>query len=61
MLASSTKNGCEVHKMDIEASFLNGDLKETMYMTQLEEYVVNSQEHQVFKPIKSLYGLKEAP
>ena len=47
--------------MDVKTAFLNGDLKEKVFMSQLEGFVVKGQEHKVFKLIKSLYGLKQAP
>jgi hypothetical protein len=47
--------------MDVTTTFLNEDLKENVYMSQTEGFVVKSQEHKVCKLIKSLYGLKKAP
>ena len=47
--------------MDVKTSFLNGDLKENVFMSQPEGFVVKRQEHKVCKLIKSLYGLKQAP
>ena len=49
-----------VHQMDVKTSFLNGDLKEEIYMTQRESFVVLGQEDKVRKLRKSLYGLKQA-
>jgi len=47
--------------MDVKTTFLNGDLKENVYMSQPEGFVVKGQEHKVCKIIKSLYVLKQAP
>ena len=47
--------------MDITTVFLNGDLKETIYMKQPEGYVVKGKEKLVCKLKKSLYGLKQSP
>jgi hypothetical protein len=44
--------------MDVKATFLNGDLKENVFVSQPEGFVVKGQEHKVCKLIKSLYGLK---
>ena len=46
--------------MDVKTAFLNGDLKEDIYMEQPDGYEVMGQEHLVCKLRKSLYGLKEA-
>ena len=50
----NSSNGCEDY-------FLDGDLKENMFMSQPEGFVVKGQEHKVCKLIESLYGLKQAP
>jgi hypothetical protein len=47
--------------MDVKTTFLNGDLKENVYMSQLKGFVMKSQEHKVCKLLKSLYGLRQAP
>ena len=46
---------------DIKYSFLNGELKEEVYLTQLEGFVEQGQEHLVCKLKKTLYGIKQAP
>jgi hypothetical protein len=55
------KNGWKIHQMDVKATFLNGDLKENLFVSPPEGFVVKGQEHRVCKLIKSLYGLKQAP
>ena len=47
--------------MDVKTTFLNGDLKENVFMSQLEGFAVKGNEHKVCKLVKSLYGLKQAP
>jgi len=47
--------------MDVKTAFLNGDLKEDVYMTYLEGFTIKCQEHKVCKLVKSLYGLKQVP
>ncbi|GAA0164555.1 hypothetical protein LIER_20158 [Lithospermum erythrorhizon] len=47
--------------MDVKTTFLNGELDEEVYMEQPEGFIVHGQEHKVCKPIKSLYGIKQAP
>jgi uncharacterized beta-barrel protein YwiB (DUF1934 family) len=50
-----------IHQMDVKTSFLNGELKEEIYMTQPDRFIVKGQENKVCKLVKSLYGLKQAP
>eukprot|EP00253_Pinus_taeda_P012748 PITA_12748 len=46
--------------MDVKTTFLNGDLKENVFMSQLEGFAVKGHEHKVCKLVESLYGLKQA-
>lgn len=47
--------------MDVKTAFLNGNLKEEIYLEQPEGFVIPGQENKVCRLIKSLYGLKQAP
>ena len=47
--------------MDVKATFLHGELEETIYMVQPEGFTQHGQEHLVCKLKKSLYGLKQSP
>ncbi|KAL6323772.1 hypothetical protein AAG906_002240 [Vitis piasezkii] len=47
--------------MDVNTTFLNGDLEEEIYMNQPEGCVVPRKDKKVCKLVKSLYGLKQAP
>jgi hypothetical protein len=44
--------------MDVKITFLHGDLKEDIYMSQLENYIEKCKESLFCKFKKSLYGLK---
>ena len=46
---------------DVKTAFLNGDLKENVFMSQPKGFVVKAKEKKVCKRVKSLYGLKQAP
>eukprot|EP00253_Pinus_taeda_P020805 PITA_20805 len=61
LFALAAQNGWKVHQMDVKTAFLNGDLKENVFMSQLEGFAVRGHEHKVCKLVKSLYGLKQAP
>ncbi|KAD7116738.1 hypothetical protein E3N88_04006 [Mikania micrantha] len=50
-----------VHHLDVKTAFLNGDLQEDAYVTQLERFEKPGKEHLVYKLVKALYGLKQAP
>ena len=46
--------------MDVKTSFLNGDIDETIYMVQPENFVSGEAKKMVYKLKKSIYGLKQA-
>jgi hypothetical protein len=54
-------NGWKLHQMDVKSAFLNGDLKEDIFMTQPQGFEAKGQEHKVCKLVKDLYGLKQVP
>ena len=47
------------HQIGEKITFLNGDLKESHFMSQEKGFVVKGQEHKVCKLIKSLHGLNK--
>jgi hypothetical protein len=47
--------------MDVKSAFLNGELKEEVYVAQPAGFVIKGAEHKVLRPRKALYGLKQAP
>lgn len=61
LLALAAKNGREVYHLDVKSAFLYGDIQEEVYVTQPEGFVKKGQEHLVYKLIKALYGLRQAP
>ena len=61
VIALAAKYGLKLHQMDITTAFLNGDLKESIYMKQPEGYAFKGKEKLVCKLKKSLYGLKQSP
>eukprot|EP00253_Pinus_taeda_P009887 PITA_09887 len=55
-LAFSCSKGFKIYQMDVKSAFLNGELKEEVYMEQPE-----ARKDLVCKLKKALYGLKQAP
>ena len=49
----------ELHQMDVETTFLNGDSVEDVYMSQPTGFEEVGKEHMVCKLQKSIYGLKQ--
>ena len=47
--------------MDIKSVFLNGELKEEVYMAQSPGFFVDRSEHKVLRLRMALYGLCQAP
>nr|GFD03536.1 copia protein [Tanacetum cinerariifolium] len=50
-----------IYQMDVKTSFLNGELKEEVYVCQLEGFVDPDHLTHVYRLKKALYGLKQAP
>ena len=50
-----------MHQLDVKTAFLNGDLKEDVYVAQPDGYDVKGKEQMVYKLSKALYRLKQAP
>ena len=47
--------------MDVKSAFLNGDLKEEVYVHQPPGFVIPGKEGKVLRLHKALYGLRQAP
>nr|GEV45537.1 retrovirus-related Pol polyprotein from transposon TNT 1-94 [Tanacetum cinerariifolium] len=50
-----------VYQMDVKTSFLNGNLREEVYVSQPDEFVDPDNPNNMYKLKKALYGLKQAP
>ena len=59
MLAVTAHLDYEIWQMDVKVAFLNGELKEEVYMIQLEGFT-STDESKVCKLKRSIYGLKQA-
>ncbi|GKC83480.1 retrovirus-related pol polyprotein from transposon TNT 1-94, partial [Tanacetum coccineum] len=49
-----------VYQMDVKTTFLNGILREEVYVSQPDGFVDQDNPNHVYKPKKALYGLKQA-
>jgi hypothetical protein len=47
--------------MDVKSAFLNGELQEEVYVVQPPGFIVEGEEHKVYRLDKALYGLRQAP
>jgi len=61
VIAIAIQYNLKLHQMDITTAFLNGNLKEEVYMKQPEGFVIKSQEHLVCRLKRSIYWLKQSP
>ncbi|GJV15981.1 retrovirus-related pol polyprotein from transposon TNT 1-94 [Tanacetum coccineum] len=50
-----------VYQMDVKTTFLNGILREEVYVSQPDGFVDQDNPNHVYKLKKALYGLKQAP
>nr|GEV34066.1 hypothetical protein [Tanacetum cinerariifolium] len=60
-LAYTAHKNMVVYQMDVKTAFLNGNLREEVYVSQLEGFVDPDNPNHVYKLKKALCGLKQAP
>ena len=60
MLAIAAFYDYEIWQMDVKAAFLNGYLKEELYMMQRDGFVDSKGEKKLCKLQRSIYGLVQA-
>ena len=60
LLAISVYYDYEIWQMDVKTAFLNGNIKEEIYMKQPEGFISSGSEQKVCKLQRSIYGLKQA-
>ncbi|GJU52109.1 retrovirus-related pol polyprotein from transposon TNT 1-94 [Tanacetum coccineum] len=60
-IANATNKNMTIYHMDVKTAFLNGKLKEEVYVSQPEGFVDQDNPSHVYKIKKAIYGLKQAP
>ncbi|GJR26011.1 retrovirus-related pol polyprotein from transposon TNT 1-94 [Tanacetum coccineum] len=60
-VAHTTHKSFPIYQMDVKTAFLNGPLKEEVYVAQPEGFVDPDHPEKVYFLRKALYGLKQAP
>ena len=61
VIAIAAQHRWKVFQMDVKSAFLNGILKEEVYVEQPPGYEVAGEENKVYRLKRALYGLKQAP
>jgi len=61
LLSLVAHHGMMLYQMDVKIIFLNGLIKEEVYVEQPLEFESSIYLHHVFKLKKDLYGLKQTP
>nr|GEW50597.1 hypothetical protein [Tanacetum cinerariifolium] len=60
-LAFAAHMNMVVYQMDVKTAILNGNLREEVYVSQLDRFVDTDNPNHVYKLKKALYRLKQAP
>ena len=58
VIAIVAQHKWKVYQMDVKSAFLNGVLKEEVYVEQSPGYEILGEEHKVYRLKRALYGLK---
>nr|GFB27482.1 retrovirus-related Pol polyprotein from transposon TNT 1-94 [Tanacetum cinerariifolium] len=60
-IANVASKNMTIYQMDVKTSFLNGELKEGVYVSQPKGFVDPDHSIHVYHLKKALYSLKQAP
>nr|GEX82416.1 integrase, catalytic region, zinc finger, CCHC-type, peptidase aspartic, catalytic [Tanacetum cinerariifolium] len=59
-IANAASKNMTIYQMDVKTAFLNGELKEEVYVSQPEVFIDPDHSIHVYRLKKALYGLKQA-
>ncbi|GJR41385.1 retrovirus-related pol polyprotein from transposon TNT 1-94 [Tanacetum coccineum] len=59
-IANAATKNMTIYQMDVKMAFLNGELREVVYVSQQEGFVDPDKPNHVYRLKNSLYGLKQA-
>ncbi|GKC58125.1 retrovirus-related pol polyprotein from transposon TNT 1-94 [Tanacetum coccineum] len=60
-IANAATKNMKIYQMDVKTDFLNGKLREVVYVSQPEGFMDPEKPNHVYMLKKALYGLKQAP
>jgi hypothetical protein len=61
LFAYATHHGFKLYQIDVKCAFLNGPIKEEVYVEQPPDFGSEGYLNHIYKLHKALYGLKQAP
>jgi hypothetical protein len=61
LLAFAISKGFKLYQIDMKSAFLNGVIKEEIYVRQSPGFENSEYPDRVYKLSKALYGLKQVP
>jgi hypothetical protein len=61
LFAYATYHGFKLYQMDVKSAFLNGPIKEEVYVEKPPSFEDCEYPNHVYKLSKAMYGLKQAP
>ncbi|GJU82058.1 retrovirus-related pol polyprotein from transposon TNT 1-94 [Tanacetum coccineum] len=60
-IANAANKNMTIYQIDVKTTFLNGELREVVYVSQPKGFVDQEKPNHVYRLKKALYGLKQAP